>query len=91
MKIYGRLIANGDDELESDELEITLGQFTGVGGTIGLNQALMGPWRYGKDGEGGPNVPLNFCKVVSAMGGGANTVRQAKNSVLHKRTARAAR
>ena len=90
VKIYGRLIANGDDELESDELEITLGQFTGVGGIIGLNQALMGPWRYGKDGQKS-RTALSFCKVVSAMGGGADTVREAKNSVLHKRTARAAR
>ena len=90
MKIYGRLIANGDDELESDELEITLGQFTGVGGIIGLNQALMGPWRYPSYGQGS-NTAHRFCMTVSALGGGADTIRAAQNSVLHKRTARAAR
>lgn len=90
VKIYGRLIANGDDELESDELEITLGQFTGVGGIIGLNQALMGPWRYPSYGQGS-NTAHRFCMTVSALGGGADTIRAAQNSVLHKRTARAAR
>ena len=51
MTIHSRLLANGAHELETEQLEALLGQLAGVGNDVGLNEALMGPWRYGERGK----------------------------------------
>ena len=71
MTVHSRLLANGEHDLEAQQLEALLGQFAGVGGVVGLNEALMGPWRYGK----GEWLVIRFAAWASKQGHGATEVR----------------
>ena len=74
MTVHSRLLANGEDNFETEQLEALLGQFAGVGGVVGLNVAHMGPWRYGKKGD---LTALRFCMRASRNGHGGATIREA--------------
>ena len=83
MTVHSRLLANGEDNFETEQLEALLGQFAGVGDDVGLNEALMGPWRYGKKGD---LTALRFCMQASRNGRGGATIREATR--LCRRTVR---
>ena len=83
MTICSRLLANGKDNFETEQLEALLGQFAGVGGVVGLNKAHMGPWRYGKKGG---YTALRFCMRASRKGHGEAKIREVTRPC--RRTAR---
>ena len=83
MTICSRLLANGEDNFETEQLEALLGQFAGVGGVVGLNKAHMGPWRYGKKGG---YTALRFCMRASRKGHGEAKIREVTRPC--RRTAR---
>jgi len=90
MTVHSRLLANGEHDLEAEQLEALLGQFAGVGGVVGLNEALMGPWRYGK----GDWLVIRFCAWASKRGHGGATIQKATRQcrrTVRRRAQRVAR
>jgi hypothetical protein len=90
MTVHSRLLANGEHDLEAEQLEALLGQFAGVGGVVGLNEALMGPWRYGK----GEWLVIRFAAWASKQGHGEATIQKATRQcrrTIRRRAQRVAR
>ena len=73
-----RVLAHGDDNRETEQLEAVACQLAGVGGGHGLNQAHAGPWRYAA-GDGRRDDTLYvFLAVLCASDWGDRPLREAR-------------
>ena len=73
-----RVLAHGDDNRETQQLEAVACQLAGVGGGHGLNQAHAGPWRYAVGRGRRDDTLIVFLATLCASGWGDRPLCEAR-------------